>query len=133
MAKKKQEKKVVENVDIEALVNEGKNIDTVKVAEIIADNTEELSEKEINEGEEEDFEDIFQETNDVQSEEIIKGVMEDIDEVGGEENEEKIEDEYNIDDVIDECTGKKEPIEKKVDNVPWYVARVTRERDYYNY
>lgn len=135
MAKKKQEKKVVENTDLEVLVDEGKNIDTVKVAEIITDNTEKLSEKEINEGEEEEayIEDIVQEAKYAQTEDIIKGIMEDADEIGGEENEKKIEDECNIDDVIAECTGEKETTQTKVNNVPWYVARVIRGRDYYNY
>lgn len=149
MAKKKVETKEVENVDIEALVDEGKNVDTVKAAEVIADNTEDAHEEEANEGEEDiNVEDMIQEAKDAQADEIIKGIMEETDEVSGEEvedeerdwkpekDDEEFEEDPNIDDVIAECTGEADKkAEPKKENVkePWYVSRAKRISDYYNW
>lgn len=160
MAKKKAEIKEVENVDIEALVDEGKNVDTVKAAEVIADNTEDAPEEEANEGEEDiNVEDMIQEAKDAQADEIIKGIMEETDEVSGEEvedeecgeevedeeeerdwkpekDDEEFEEDSNIDDVIAECTGEAdEKAQTKKESVkePWYVSRAKRIGDYYNW
>lgn len=135
MAKKsKKETKSVENAELEALVNEGKNIDTVKVAEVLADNQKE---------EEVEIEDLIQKAKEAQAEEIIAGILEETveEEETLEDNEDTIEiveedkEDCGIDDVIAECTGEAELKPKKVDedDVPWYVARAMRACDYYNW
>lgn len=149
MAKKKQEKKAVENVDIEALVDEGKNV--TEVITTFEDKEEDNKEVEI--------EDLVQEAKDAQAEEIIATVVDgtekeveedsafsfekmegdDPDNVEEEYGIEglSVEEESNIDDVIAECTGGIEAEEESVKvedkKEPWYIARAKRISDYYNW
>lgn len=142
MAKTKKETKAVDNAELEALVDEGKNVDTVKVAEIIADNEEDNKDTE-----EVEAEDLAQEAKDAQAEEIVATVMDDEEEDDTEEecgiegpdeesSEEVAEEDCNIDDVISECTGEmgvKEEAPKKKQQEPWFMARAKRVSDYYNW
>lgn len=138
MAKTKKETKAVDNAELEALVNEGKNVDTVKVAEIIANNEEDNKDTE-----EVEVEDLVQEAKDAQAEEIVATVMGDDEEDDTEEEcgveapdeepyEEDGEEDCNIDDVISECTGGIEAPKKKQPE-PWFMARAKRVSDYYNW
>ena len=136
MAKKSKKETIVDNAELDALVNEGKDLDVVKASEVIADNTEEKEDVEV--------EDLIQEANDAQVDEIIKSVM-----------EEAVEDEADYTDATDEeipteysthveredeslefeSKDVEEEQNKKVKkhSEPWYIARAKREADYYNW
>ena len=124
MANKKNKVKDVKVEGLDELVNEGKNIDIVKVEEIIANNSEEPSKEE--------------ETEVADTETAVEKEAE-ISEPTGEEKNDTVEEDYEaIDDVISECTGEidsevkeeKKPTEEKE---PWYVSRARRITDYYNW
>lgn len=148
MAKKNKKETIVDNAELDALVNEGKDVDVVKVAEVIADNTEETVDAEV--------EDLIQEVKDAQSDEIINAVMEDavedenLEDVDEEDytdasDEEPVTDAYEEfedgdsegEDKSFECNSKdvKEEPKKELKKhaEPWYIARAKREADYYNW
>lgn len=147
MANKKNKVKDVKVEGLDELVNEGKNIDIVKVEEIIANNSEEPSKEEETVVSEEvvasesviekevevaDTETAVEKEDKVSEETVVS-------EPTGEENNDTVGEEYEaIDEVISECTGEiedevkeeKKPTEEKE---PWYVSRAKRIADYYNW
>lgn len=136
MANKKNKVKEVKVEGLDELVNEGKNIDIVKVEEIIANNSEEPSKEEETMVSEE-----VVASEPVTEKEVEAEVSEEtvVSEPTGEENNDTVGEEYEaIDEVISECTGEiedevkeeKKPTEEKE---PWYVSRARRIADYYNW
>ena len=134
MANKKNKVKDVKVEGLDELVNEGKNIDIVKVEEIIANNSEEPSKEEETMVSEEVVasEPAIEKEVEISEETVVS-------EPTGEENNDSVEEDYEtIDDVISECTGEidsevkeeKKPTEEKE---PWYVSRARRITDYYNW
>ena len=147
MANKKNKVKDVKVEGLDELVNEGKNIDIVKVEEIIANNSEEPSKEEETVVSEEvvasepviekevevaDTETVVEKENEASEETVVS-------EPTVEENNDSVEEDYEaIDEVISECTGEidsevkeeKKPTEEKE---PWYVSRARRITDYYNW
>lgn len=136
MANKKNKVKEVKVEGLDELVNEGKNIDIVKVEEIIANNSEEPSKEE---------ETVISEevvaSEPVTEKEVEAEVSEEtvVSEPIDGENNDTVGEEYEaIDEVISECTGEiedevkeeKKPTEEKE---PWYVSRAKRIADYYNW
>lgn len=150
MAKKSKKTKAVEavnDVELDALVNEAKeNIDMSEVDKVIEENekdnntvleetvvedvkpmeeTVEMVDTE-DESEEKDSEHVSEEPSeeDKELEEEVTADEVDVDDM-----------EESIDDVIAECTGSvdesKEPT--KDTEEPWYVARAKRMGDYYNW
>ena len=135
MANKKNKVKSVKVVGLDELVNEGKNIDIVKVEEIIANNSEEPSKEE----ETVTSEPVIEKEVEVADTETAVEKEAEISEPTVEENNDSIEEDYEtIDEVISECTGEidsevkeeKKPTEEKE---PWYVSRARRITDYYNW
>ena len=136
MANKKNKVKDVKVEGLDELVNEGKNIDIVKVEEIIANNSEEPTKEEETVVSEEVVasEPVTEEKIEAEvSEETVVSKPTD-----GENNDSVEEDYEAIDEVISECTGEidsevkeeKKPTEEKE---PWYVSRARRITDYYNW
>ena len=136
MANKKNKVKDVKVEGLDELVNEGKNIDIVKVEEIIANNSEEPTKEEETVVSEEVVasEPVTEEKIEAEvSEETVVSKPTD-----GENNDSVEEDYETIDEVISECTGEidsevkeeKKPTEEKE---PWYVSRARRITDYYNW
>ena len=134
MANKKNKVKDVKVEGLDELVNEGKNIDIVKVEEIIANNSEEPSKEEKTVVSEEVVasEPVIEKEVEISEETVVS-------EPTGEENNDSVEEDYEtIDEVISECTGEidsevkeeKKPTEEKE---PWYVSRARRITDYYNW
>lgn len=141
MANKKNKVKDVKVEGLDELVNEGKNIDIVKVEEIIANNSEEPTKEEETvasepviekEVEVADTETVVEKEVEISEETVVS-------EPTGEENNDSVEEDYEaIDEVISECTGEidsevkeeKKPTEEKE---PWYVSRARRITDYYNW
>lgn len=155
MGRKPANKTVKPIVDVDSLVNEGKNIDMDKVNEVIAE--AEKKQEEESKAAEEKVEETTEDT-------IFEQVTE-INEESIEEKEETVEDssastvdevneEDNIDDVIAECTGESEEFNeeaivfdeceeevcedaslhlKKKKEQPWYVARAMRGNDYFSW
>ena len=136
MANKKNKVKDVKVEGLDELVNEGKNIDIVKVEEIIANNSEEPTKEE---------ETVVSEevvaSEPVTEKEVEAEVSEEtvVSEPIDGENNDTVGEEYEaIDEVISECTGEiedevkeeKKPTEEKE---PWYVSRAKRITDYYNW
>ena len=136
MANKKNKVKDVKVEGLDELVNEGKNIDIIKVEEIIANNSEEPSKEE---------ETVVSEevvaSEPVTEKEVEAEVSEEtvVSEPTDGENNDTVGEEYEaIDEVISECTGEiedevkeeKKPTEEKE---PWYVSRAKRIADYYNW
>ena len=147
MANKKNKVKDVKVEGLDELVNEGKNIDIVKVEEIIANNSEEPSKEEETVVSEEVVasEPVIEKEVEVADTETAvekedKALEETVvSEPTGEENNVSVEEDYKaIDEVISECTGEiedevkeeKKPTEEKE---PWYVSRARRITDYYNW
>lgn len=147
MANKKNKVKDVKVEGLDELVNEGKNIDIVKVEEIIANNSEEPSKEEETVVSEEVVasEPVIEKDVEVADTETAvekKGKASEetvVSEPTGEENNDSVEEDYEtIDEVISECTGEidtevkeeKKPTEEKE---PWYVSRARRITDYYNW
>ena len=141
MANKKNKVKDVKVEGLDELVNEGKNIDIVKVEEIIANNSEEPSKEEETVVSEEVVasEPVIEKEVEVADTETAVEKEAEISEPTGEENNDTVEEDYEaIDDVISECTGEidsevkeeKKPTEEKE---PWYVSRARRITDYYNW
>ena len=141
MANKKNKVKDVKVEGLDELVNEGKNIDIVKVEEIIANNSEEPSKEEETVVSEEVVasEPVIEKEVEVADTETAVEKEAEISEPTGEENNDSVEEDYEaIDDVISECTGEidsevkeeKKPTEEKE---PWYVSRAKRIADYYNW
>lgn len=136
MANKKNKVKDVKVEGLDELVNEGKNIDIVKVEEIIANNSEEPSKEEETVASEE-----VVASEPVTEKEVEAEVSEEtvVSEPTDGENNDTVGEEYEaIDEVISECTGEiedevkeeKKPTEEKE---PWYVSRAKRIADYYNW
>lgn len=128
MANKKNKVKDVKVEGLDELVNEGKNIDIVKVEEIIANNSEEPSKEE----ETVASEPLIEKEVEISEETVVS-------EPTVEENNDTVEEDYEtIDEVISECTGEidsevkeeKKPTEEKE---PWYISRARRITDYYNW
>lgn len=141
MANKKNKVKDVKVEGLDELVNEGKNIDIVKVEEIIANNSEEPSKDEETVVSEEVVasEPVIEKDVEVADTETAVEKEAEISEPTGEEKNDTVEEDYEaIDDVISECTGEidsevkeeKKPTEEKE---PWYVSRARRITDYYNW
>ena len=141
MANKKNKVKNVKVEGLDELVNEGKNIDIVKVEEIIANNSEEPSKEEETVVSEEVVasEPVIEKEAEVADTETAVEKEAEISEPTGEEKNDTVEEDYEaIDDVISECTGEidsevkeeKKPTEEKE---PWYVSRARRITDYYNW
>ena len=147
MANKKNKVKDVKVEGLDELVNEGKNIDIVKVEEIIANNSEEPTKEEETvvseevvasepviekESEVADTETTVEKEAEISEETVVS-------EPTGEENNDSVEEDYEtIDELISDCTGEidsevkeeKKPTEEKE---PWYVSRARRITDYYNW
>lgn len=141
MANKKNKVKDVKVEGLDELVNEGKNIDIVKVEEIIANNSEEPSKEEETVVSEEVVasEPVIEKEVEVADTETAVEKEAEISEPTGEEKNDTVEEDYKaIDEVISECTGEidsevkeeKKPTEEKE---PWYVSRARRITDYYNW
>lgn len=141
MANKKNKVKDVKVEVLDELVNEGKNIDIVKVEEIIANNSEEPTKEEETVVSEEVVasEPVIEKEVEVADTETTVEKEAEISEPTGEENNDSVEEDYEtIDEVISECTGEidsevkeeKKPTEEKE---PWYVSRARRITDYYNW
>lgn len=141
MANKKNKVKDVKVEGLDELVNEGKNIDIVKVEEIIANNSEEpTKEEEIVVSEEVvASEPVIEKEAEVADTETAVEKETVVSEPTDEENNDSVEEDYEtIDEVISECTGEidsevkeeKKPTEEKE---PWYVSRARRITDYYNW
>lgn len=135
MANKKNKVKDVKVEGLDELVNEGKNIDIVKVEEIIANNSEEPSKEE----ETVASEPVIEKEVEVADTETAVEKETVVSEPTGEENNDSVEEDYEtIDEVISECTGEidsevkeeKKPTEEKE---PWYISRAKRITDYYNW
>ena len=136
MANKKNKVKDVKVEGLDELVNEGKNIDIVKVEEIIANNSEEPSKEEETVASEEVVTSEPSTEKEVEAEVSEETV---VSEPTDGENNDTVGEEYEaIDEVISECTGEiedevkeeKKPTEEKE---PWYVSRAKRIADYYNW
>lgn len=134
MANKKNKVKDVKVEGLDELVNEGKNIDIVKVEKIIANNSEEPTKEEETVVSEEVVasEPVIEKEVEISEETVVS-------EPTGEENNDSVEEDYEtIDEVISECTGEidsevkeeKKPTEEKE---PWYISRARRITDYYNW
>ena len=141
MANKKNKVKDVKVEGLDELVNEGKNIDIVKVEEIIANNSEEPTKEEETVVSEEVVvsEPVIEKEVEVADTETAVEKETVVSEPTGEENNDSVEENYEtIDEVISECTGEidsevkeeKKPTEEKE---PWYVSRARRITDYYNW
>lgn len=146
MAKKSKKTKAVEpvnDVELDALVNEAKeNIDMAEVDKVIEENEKDnntvLEEPVVEDVKpmEETVEmvDTEDESEEKDSEHVSEEHSEE--EVTADEVDAEVDDmEESIDDVIAECTGSvdesKEPT--KDTEEPWYVARAKRMGDYYNW
>lgn len=142
MAKKSKKTKAVEpvnDVELDALVNEAKeNIDMSEVDKVIEEN-EKYYNTVLEETVVEDVKPMEEtvEMPDVEDE-SVESVSEYVSEEPSEEEvtADEVDDmEESIDDVIAECTGSvdeaKEPT--KDTEEPWYVARAKRMGDYYNW
>ena len=141
MANKKNKVKEVKVEGLDELVNEGKNIDIVKVEEIIANNSEEPSKEKETVASEEVVasEPVIEKEVEVADTETAVEKETVVSEPTDEENNDSVEEDYEtIDEVISECTGEidsevkeeKKPTEEKE---PWYVSRARRITDYYNW
>ena len=141
MANKKNKVKDVKVEGLDELVNEGKNIDIVKVEEIIANNSEEPTKEEETVVSEEVVasEPVIEKEVEVADTETAVEKEAEISEPIGEENNDSVEEDYEAsDEVISECTGEidsevkeeKKPTEEKE---PWYISRARRITDYYNW
>ena len=147
MANKKNKVKDVKVEGLDELVNEGKNIDIVKVEEIIANNSEEPSKEEQTVVSEEvvasepviekEAEVVNTETAVEKEDEVSEETV--VSEPTDEENNDSVEENYEtIDEVISECTGKiedevKEETKPTKEKEPWYISRAKRITDYYNW
>lgn len=145
MARKTKEVKNIETTELDELVNEGKNVDMVKVSEVLE---EKRIERKIKENEETKVteqivvaqEEEVGETKEEETEEAksIEQIEENTTNINHLDLNEEIETEVegDIDDVITECTGSiEEPKETIIKNnkEPWYVARAKRISDYYSW
>lgn len=154
MGRKPVNKTVKPIVDVDSLVNEGKNIDMDKVNEVIAES--EKKQEEEAKADEKKVEEISEDTNFIQVAETNEEPIEEKEVIventvtsTAEETEEE-----NIDDVIAECTGESEEIKEETIDIdeseedeicedtslhmkkkeqPWYVARAMRGNDYFSW
>lgn len=141
MANKKNKVKDVKVEGLDELVNEGKNIDIVKVEEIIANNSEEPSKEEETVVSEEVVasEPVIEKEVEVADTETAVEKEVEISEPTGEEKNDTVEEDYEaIDEVISECTGEidsevKEEKKPTKEKEPWYISRARRITDYYNW
>jgi nitrate/nitrite-specific signal transduction histidine kinase len=149
MAKKTKVKNNTTNVNIDALVNEGKNINETDVNETWAKIAEEVKESTSNGAIiDSDVSTLYESDAKVEETESVQEDNTDfVQSVQNSDNEPsektEIQDttvsiEENIDDIIAECTGESEKVEveqkKEIkDNEPWYVARALRGNDYFNW
>ena len=132
-------------VDVDSLVNEGKNIDMDKVNEVIAEaeKKQEEESKAVEEKVEETTEDtIFEQVTEINEESIEE--KEETVEDSSASTVDEVNEEENIDDVIAECIGESEETEgeecedtslhlKRKKEQPWYVARAMRGNDYFSW
>ena len=136
MANKKNKVKDVKVEGLDELVNEGKNIDIVKVEEIIANNSEEPSKEEETVVSEEVVASEPLTEKEVEAEVSEETV---VSEPTDGENNDTVGEEYEaIDEVISECTGEidsevKEETKPTKEKEPWYISRAKRITDYYNW
>lgn len=142
MAKKTKLKNNTTNVNIDAFVNEGKNINEADVNETWAKIAEEIKETIPNDAtiDSDVSTTLYESEAKVEETESVQPV-----EASDNEPSEKIEVqdssvsiEENIDDIIAECTGESEKVETEQkketkDNEPWYIARALRGNDYFNW
>lgn len=120
------------NVNIDELVNEGKNLNEAEIKETCKQIAEEKENRTLEEEQIDFVEGTEPTVNQETTEEVVKE-EETVDPV------EEVSD--NIDDVIAECTGMtEEKVEEKTegektvkDDEPWYVARAMRGNDYFNW
>ena len=149
MAKKTKVKNTTTNVNIDELVNEGKNINETDVNETWTKIAEEIKETTPNDiSIDSDVSTLYESEAKVEETESVQEDNTDFAEAvqvsDNEPSEEtEIQDssvsiEENIDDIIAECTGEREKVEveqkeKIKDNEPWYVARALRGNDYFNW
>lgn len=149
MAKKTKVKNTTSNVNIDELVNEGKNINETDVNETWTKIAEEIKETTPNDiSIDSDVSTLYESEAKVEETESVQEDNTDFAEAvqvsDNEPSEEtEIQDssvsiEENIDDIIAECTGEREKVEveqkeKIKDNEPWYVARALRGNDYFNW
>ena len=155
MGRKPANKTVKPIVDVDSLVNEGKNIDMDKVNEVIAEaeKKQEDETKAAEEKVEETTEDtIFEQVTEINEESIEE--KEKTVEDSSASTVDEVNEEDNIDDVIAECTGESEEFNeeaiafdereeevcedaslhlKKKKEQPWYVARAMRGNDYFSW
>lgn len=146
MAKKSKKTKAVDavnDVELDALVNEAKeNIDMAEVDKVIEENEkdnntvlEETVVEDVKPMEETvEMVDIEDESEEKDSEYVSEEPSEE--EVTADEVDAEVDDmEESIDDVIAECTGSVDEVNEtpKVSEEPWYVARAKRMGDYYNW
>ena len=109
MANKKNKVKNVKVEGLDELVNEGKNIDIVKVEEIIANNSEEPTKEEETVVSEEVVasEPVIEKEAEVADTETAVEKETVVSEPTDEENNDSVEEDYEtIDEVISECTGE---------------------------
>lgn len=154
MAKKSKKTKAVEpvnDVELDALVNEAKeNIDMAEVDKVIEEN-EKDNNTVLEETVVEDVKPMEEIVEMVDTEdESLESVSEHVSEEHSEEEKEPEKEEEiasletdteldelaeSIDDVIAECTGSVDEVNEtpKVSEEPWYVARAKRMGDYYNW
>ena len=143
MGKKSKAKDSNVKVNLDELVNEGKNLNDTEVNETWKQITDEIKESAKTVTLDSDISKLYEanaklaetdktveETNEFVRPMEIPNKIE-------ESTEPIVEDGENIDDVIAECTGgKEEKIEKKKpikNDEPWYVARALRGNDYFNW
>ena len=155
MGRKPANKTVKPIVDVDSLVNEGKNIDMDKVNEVIAEaeKKQEEESKAVEGKVEETTEDtIFEQVTEINEESIEE--KEETVEDSSASTVEEVNEEESIDDVIAECTGESEEFNeeaivfdeceeeacedaslhlKKKKEQPWYVARAMRGNDYFSW
>lgn len=145
MGRKPVNKTVKQIVDVDSLVNEGKNIDMDKVNEVIAES--EKKQEEEAKAAEEKVEETTEDTKFVQVTEINEEPIEEKElaiEDSSAPTVDEANEEDNIDDVIAECTGESEETEgevcedtslhlKRKKEQPWYVARAMRGNDYFSW
>lgn len=149
MAKKTKVKNTTTNVNIDELVNEGKNINETDVNETWTKIAEEIKETTPNGVSiDSDVSTLYESEAKVEETESVQEDNTDFAEAAqvsdndpSEETEirdSSVSIEENIDDIIAECTGEREKAEveqkeKIKDNEPWYVARALRGNDYFNW
>lgn len=145
MSKKNLNKVVKPNVevDMDALVNESKNIDMEKVDEVLTEaKIAEEKEKELKAQEEEKAKEIETINETLNFVDVTELNGEPVEKNDADTTDSEASTEENIDDVIAECTGETEDVEEastdekpnaEKKEIPWYVARAMRGNDYFSW